>query len=160
MKGLYAIVDTKLLAARGTDPVVYAQLRRKTIDVAFPVSRERIRRAALGGVVRAFEGFKDVANNQIEQAAINLLLSAEIAEGRAHFAGFGGDFRKLVWTHILNRIERADGKDTVAGLDPRTVANQIELDVMATLTRSGGRPRGTHFRSLQALFRQKGYAGE
>jgi thiamine-phosphate pyrophosphorylase len=25
MKGLYAIVDTKLLAARGTDPVAYAR---------------------------------------------------------------------------------------------------------------------------------------
>lgn len=142
------------------NPQECAKLRRKTINVAFPVSRERIRRAGFIEAVRGLAGFEDVGADQIKQAAINLMLSAELADGRAHFARIGPNFRDVVWKHILNRVDRAGDENTIEGLDHAAVAAQVELDVAAVLARHGIPTANVKFRSLQAHFRRSGYAGE
>lgn len=142
-----------------SNPEECIRLRRKTIDVAFPVSRERVRRARLVGAVRNLVGFEDVGADQIEQAAINLVLSAELADGHPHFVGLGPGLRDVVWKHILTRVERADGENRIEDLEPAIVAAQVELDVTAVLAR-GGVPTGrAKFRTLQVLFKREGYVG-
>lgn len=76
MKGLYAIVDTKLLAARGTDPVAYAravlaarpaaiQLRAKDVGAREILAMLR----ALGPMCRQL-GIPLVANDRADLAAL------------------------------------------------------------------------------------------
>lgn len=76
MKGLYAIVDTKLLAARGTDPIAYArallearpaalQLRAKDLPAREILSLLR----ALGPICRQ-AGVPLVANDRADLAAL------------------------------------------------------------------------------------------
>jgi hypothetical protein len=135
-------------------------LRRKTIDLAFPVSRQRVQRAKLVELVRSLPGFESVGKDQVEQAAINLVLSTEVAEGRFHFVGRGPDLHRSVWDHIFVRIETVQNDNTIAALAPAAVATQIELDVTAVLKKLGVRTTGVKFRSLQRVFRGKGYVGD
>src|SRR5260221_12399624 len=67
---------------RATD---YRIIRKRTLDVAFPVSRERVRRAGLLGRVRAVPDFGEVSETQVVQAAINLMLSAELVSGDRNY---------------------------------------------------------------------------
>lgn len=137
-----------------------ARLRQKTIDIAFPVSRERIRRARLSEAVRIFPGFEEVDPRQVQQAAINLVVSAEVCQGEAHFAGLGPDFKDVIWKHIFRRVETTHGPDKIAALSPGVVAAQLELDVAAALRRRGLKTKGIEFSKLQRLFRREGYVGD
>jgi hypothetical protein len=143
-----------------SNPTLCARLRRQTINVGFPVSRERIRRAGLIDAVRKMEGFASVGADQVRQAAINLILSAELSDGQLHYATLGPDHQEKVWNHILDRIERCDDENKVANLDPATVAGQIKLDVFEVLNRRGTQTKGMRFKSIQALFRRMGYVSD
>ncbi len=133
--------------------------RRQTIDVAFPVSRERIRRAGLISAVLGIQEAKDLTEEQIEQAAINLILSAELSGGRPHYLGIGANLSDVLWKHIYNRVEVANGKSAVATITPDLVLRQARLDVAAVLSARGTSVKTMKPRSMQAMFLRLGYAG-
>jgi len=58
---------------------------------------------------------------------------------------------------VAKRFEFADGEPKPLGLDPPTMAHQLELDVRHVLGRHGVPIAGQRFAKLQAHFRRKGY---
>lgn len=141
-------------------PSEYCVLRRRTLDVAFPVSRERVRRSGTLDRVRALPGFTQVTESQVIQAAVNLMLSSEITSGDRHYTQITKDLPKRIWDHISSRCEIADGKLKPADEEPMVVARQLELDIRYVLLQQGILMAGDKFAKLQALFRRKGYVDD
>ena len=138
-------------------PITIALSRKKVISVAFPVSRNRILRAGLVTSVRALSGIGSATEAQIVQAAINLLLSRELCGGRLHYEGLS-ELDRVVWPHIVNRLERADG-ETLPALLPEDVGNQLKLDVAKLLSARGVPTHNLKFDAQQQLFLRRGYGG-
>lgn len=141
-------------------PQDVCQRRTKTLDIAFPVSRERVRGSSLVHQIRGLTGFEKVEETQIVQAAINLMLSWELVPGDKHYRQLTGDFEKTIWQAIASRVELADGTCRPADQSPSLVARQIELDVRTTLKRMKARGLPEHFPQLQEVFLREGYVND
>ena len=76
MKGLYAIVDTKLLAARGTEPVAYARALLAARPAAIQLRAKEVSAREILGMLRALgpmcrqAGVPLVANDRADLAAL------------------------------------------------------------------------------------------
>jgi thiamine-phosphate pyrophosphorylase len=76
MKGLYAIVDTKLLAERGTDPVAYARALLAARPAAIQVRAKNVSAREILAILRALGpvcrhlGVSLVANDRADLAAL------------------------------------------------------------------------------------------
>lgn len=76
MKGLYAIVDTKLLGARGTDPIAYARAVLDVRPAALQVRAKEMAAREMLGLLRALgpmcrqSGVPLVANDRADLAAL------------------------------------------------------------------------------------------
>ena len=140
-----------------TKPSRYESARRKVLDFAFPVLRERVRRARTFEAVRQKSLLQEVTEVQVVQAVANLVLSEEICPGDAHFAQVSGDLAKTLWSHLSERQELADGNDNVAELPIDSICHQIELDVRYFLGRQGIPQHTMKFSSLQRMLLRKGY---
>ncbi len=76
MKGLYAIVDTKLLAARGTDPMAYARALLAMRPAALQVRAKDVSAREILAMLRALGpmcrqlGIPLVANDRVDLAAL------------------------------------------------------------------------------------------
>lgn len=76
MKGLYAIVDTKLLAARGTDPLAYARAVLEVRPAAIQVRAKEVSAREILAILRALGpmcrqlGIPLVANDRVDLAAL------------------------------------------------------------------------------------------
>ena len=76
MKGLYAIVDTKLLAARGTDPIAYARAVLEVRPAAIQLRAKDVSAREILGMLRAMgpmcrqAGVPLVANDRADLAAL------------------------------------------------------------------------------------------
>lgn len=76
MQGLYAIVDTKLLAARGTDPLAYAKAVLEVRPAALQVRAKDVGAREILGLLRALGpmcrqlGVSLVANDRADLAAL------------------------------------------------------------------------------------------
>lgn len=76
MKGLYAIVDTKLLAARGTDPLAYARAILEVRPAAIQLRAKDVSAREILGMLRALGpmcrqlGVPLVANDRADLAAL------------------------------------------------------------------------------------------
>lgn len=76
MKGLYAIVDTKLLARRGTDPIDYARAVLEARPVALQLRAKDLPARAILGMLRALRplcrqaGVSLVTNDRADLAAL------------------------------------------------------------------------------------------
>lgn len=138
-------------------PEDLCQRRIKTLDIAFPVSRERVRNSSLLHDIRCFTGFERVTETQVVQGAINLMLSGELVPGDKHYRQVTGDVEKTIWDSIASRVELADGASKPADQSPSLVARQIELDVRTTLRRMNKRGLSEHFSKLQEVFLREGY---
>ncbi|HEY4135527.1 MAG TPA: hypothetical protein VGO34_09950 [Alphaproteobacteria bacterium] len=139
-------------------PREYAAARRRTIDTAFPVTRERIRRALLVDSIQAIPGFKTVGRSQIEQAAINLMLSVELCDGTPHYATLDEKYRDTIWKHIEDRVEYADGKSIPSLPSLDATCTQIRADITELVTRDGADlHQFKKFSSLQAFYDRRGY---
>ena len=134
--------------------------RTRTLDIAFPVSRERVRRSSLVHDVRRLVGFESVTEAQVIQGAINLMLSDELVPGDTHYRQITGDLDKKIWDAIISRVEMADGACRPSNQEPITVARQIDLDVRTTLVKMKARNAREPFPRIQAFFRQEGYADD
>ncbi len=138
-------------------PREYCVRRRQTFDLAFPVSRERVRRSGLLHRVWELPGFADVSETQVVQAAVNLMLSAELMPGDRHYSQIVEELPKKLWSHIYSRYETANGELKPVDHEATTVAHQIELDVHHVLMQHGIPTVSDKFVKLQSLFRRKGY---
>ena len=134
--------------------------RIKTLDIAFPVSRERVRRSLLVNEIRSLSGFENVVETQVVQAAINLILSGELVPGDKHYCQVTGDVEKTIWKTIASRVELADGVCSQADQDPSLVAHQIELDVRMTLKHMKTQGLPQDFPLLQEVFLREGYVND
>lgn len=134
--------------------------RIKTLETAFPVSIERVRRSSLVHEVRRLAGFENVNETQVIQGAINLMISGEMVPGDKHYRQVTGDVYKTIWNTIISRVELADGACRPADQDPSVVAHQIELDVRETLKRMKVRGLREPFPRLQEIFLREGYINE
>jgi len=76
MKGLYAIVDTKLLARRGTDPIAYGRALLEARPAALHLRAKDLPARAILGILRALgplcrqAGVPLVANDRADLAAL------------------------------------------------------------------------------------------
>jgi len=138
-------------------PREYCSQRRQTFDVAFPISRERVRRSGLLKRVRELAGFADVSETQVVQGAINLMLSAEMVPGDRHYSKVAGELPKKLWDYVGRRYETANGEVRPADQIPALISHQIELDVRHVLRQRGESVTKQDFAELQVLFRRKGY---
>lgn len=134
--------------------------RIKTLNTAFPVSRERIRRLSLINQIQRIDGFETVSEAQVSQAAINLMLSNELIPGDKHYNQVTGDYYKIIWNAITARTDMADGSHQPAIFKPAVVAHQIELDVWSTLREMETQCKRESFSKHQEIFRQKGYVND
>jgi hypothetical protein len=141
-------------------PEVLCQRRTKTLDIAFPVSRERVRSSSLLHDIRCLPGFEKVTETQVVQAAINLMLSGDLVPGDKHYRQVTGEVEKTIWHSIASRVELADGTSKPADQNPTLVARQIELDVRTTLKQMKARGLPEHFPQLQEVFLREGYVND
>lgn len=152
--------DQKIAKGRdltSSGPKQIANSRHRLISTVFPVSRERIRRNNILEKVRMRAEMVGVTDDQIFQAAINIVISFEIAGGKPHFEGID-DVKSAAWDHIQDRVERADGNDIYASTDIDLLCDQIKRDVWGTIIANGS-PIENSFRKSQKLFLRLGYGG-
>lgn len=137
-------------------PAAVASARCRVIDSVFPVSRQRIRRANLLTKVQGMTNAENLTPSQIEQAAINVVLSQEWADGRDHYQGLEGLDEKW-WELARKRVEVCGTTDPFETIDPATVLHQLELDVEHTLRKHGATVTNK-FATNQRQFVRLGYA--
>lgn len=142
--------------ARQASPESVAEARRGVIDGVFPLSRERIRRAKLPARVQAISNADYIALAQIEQAAINVVLSREWAEGRDHYQGLI-ELEDQWWKLAGKRVEVCGTPDVFETLDEATVLQQLVFDVEHTLKKHGA-TISNKFATNQRQFVRLGYA--
>jgi hypothetical protein len=129
--------------------------RKKILDVAFAVSRERVRRSGLVERVRSLSTFRTVSETQVVQAAINLILSKELC-GDLHYTKTRADLPSEICKHLEQRLEMATGESMIDH-DPSVVAYQLELDVHYALGLHDISTKGKPFSDLQKYFRDNAY---
>lgn len=132
-----------------------AVARKRIIDTAFPVSRARIRRAGLADQVRALANNSEITASQVEQAAINLMLSREWT-GADHYVGID-DLEREWRARVGKRVEVCRDPDKLAELQLTDLIAQISLDVEYAL-REHGATRSPKFATNQRQFVRLGYA--
>lgn len=165
MHARFAYSNEKITQKQGRpphqeSPEDICRRRTRTLDSAFPVSRERVRRSSLVQEVRKLNGFEDVSETQVVQGAINLMISDVLVPGDKHYRQVRGDYSKAIWHAIESRIEIVDWTRRPADQEPSIVAHQIELDVRATLSMAKARNLEETFPRLQGVFRQEGYVND
>ncbi|MGN6148067.1 MAG: hypothetical protein ACTHPD_05955 [Rhizomicrobium sp.] len=136
-------------------PATIAKSRSDTIRIAFPVTKERIQKAGYIRDVKSRDGFQSISDVQVVQAVINLILSAEICDGRSHYSGMGSKFNDEIWDYIFRRWELADSK-ALPHFDVQEICKQIEYDVSA-LYRYLKRPDSGLLEAKQTSLRDEGY---
>ncbi|QCP49038.1 hypothetical protein FAZ95_07465 [Trinickia violacea] len=141
-------------------PSDLSRLRERTLDIAFPVSRERVRRSNLLANVRAITGFDLVKEVQVVQAVINLMLSDYLHKGDRHYGRIKGDWKRSLWQAVMNHAERADGETQLSDQIPEVVAKQIELDVEYALGSQHLTIRDVPFKERQIMFLSMGFVDE
>ncbi len=146
--------ETSSPPSRFTPEVLRSQ-RGRVLDVAFPVSRERLRRTTVPAEVRAYPLFESVTDDQILQAVVNLTMSDELV-GQPHYQGISDDLRETIWDYVLERVEVADNSIRIA-TDASATCTQIDLDVRYALQRFGAPTSGARFKALQAEFLRRGF---
>lgn len=147
-------------APAGVDELSAAEIcrrRNRTLDLAFPVSRERVRRSDLIGRVRLLPGYSEVSEVQVVQAAINLMLSDQLVPGDRHYSRISGNFSQKIWQAVADFQEVADGMQQPADQPPEYVAQQIAFDVTCVLRKRKLLDATNTFYEQQALFRNAGY---
>jgi hypothetical protein len=130
--------------------------RKKILNVAFPVSRERVRRLGLTEHVRSLPMFETVSETQVTQAAINLILSNELGSGR-HYLQAENDLPNRIWKHIQQRLETGNDEDLLSEHTPSVIAHQIQLDVRYALMLHDVSTESNTFLCLEEHFRRNGY---
>ena len=86
LKGLYAIVDTNLLAARGTDPIAYARAVLEVRPAALQVRAKNMGARDLLGILRALGpvcrqlGVPLIANDRADLAALAGCVAVHIGQ--------------------------------------------------------------------------------
>lgn len=146
--------------AEKLSPADISKRRTRTLDVVFPVARERVRRSGLIQEVRAIPEYSEVSEVQVVQAAINLMMSDILVPGDRHFAKVTGEFSRVVWNAIAEYTDIADSQQRPADQLPHVVARQIDLDVRSVLEKYGRSSSGVTFRERQDQFLQAGYVNE
>lgn len=147
-------------ARTGDDELTPAEIcrrRSRTLDIAFPVSRERVRRSKLVDYVRALPGYSEVSEVQVTQAAINLMLSDRLVSGDRHYSRLSGNISQKIWHAVAQHSEVADGLQHPADQPPDYVAHQIALDVACLLRKRTVLDATRTFCEQQDLFRKAGY---
>jgi|TARA_R110001632_G_scaffold81367_4_gene181271 hypothetical protein len=139
-------------------PKNVAYARRRVIDGVFPVTRGRIRRSGLVARIRANHSNLEISVSQIEQAAINCMLSSEYGNDRPHFDDLP-DIHETWWQRISTRVEIAGQSDAINSLSDKAISEQLELDVSHTL-RTHGAPISAKFETNQKLFMRLGYGDQ
>jgi hypothetical protein len=138
-------------------PAETCRRRNKTLDLAFPLSRERVRRSELTGRVRVLPGYSEVSEVQVVQAAVNLMLSDQLVPGDRHYSRISGDWRQKIWQAVADVSEVADGMHQPSSQPPEHVARQVALDVACMLRKRKLFDATKTFHEQQALFRDAGY---
>jgi len=138
-------------------PAEICRRRNRTLDIAFPVSRERVRRSELIGRVRALPGYSEVSEVQVTQAAINLMLSDRLVSGDRHYSRLSGNTSQKIWHGVADFSEVADGLQQPADQPADFVAQQIALDVACMLRKRKLFDATNTFHEQQALFRKAGF---
>jgi hypothetical protein len=141
--------------AKESKPTQVAAARTRVIDSAFPVSRTRIRRNKLFEQVEALVDVP-ITGSQIEQAAINVMLSREWTDNWDHYKGIA-KLDDEWWKLVGRRVEVAGMPDTISEIDAQSILRQLTLDVNCTLRRHGS-TISPKFQSNQKLFARLGYA--
>ena len=139
-------------------PKEVADSRRRLIDRVFPISRGRIRRSGLTQRIRSSYSKLEISASQIEQAAINCLLSKEYGNGRLHFSELS-NIHDEWWQLVGNRVEIAGPSDAIVSLTDEAICHQLELDVAHTL-RKHGAAVSAKFATNQKLFMRLGYGDQ
>ena len=141
-------------------PNTVSTRRKKTIKIAFPITQHRLRLLDIYLEVRNILKADDIANEQIDQAAINCILSNELCSGGIHYKTLNGDIQKKIWGHIYERVELITRNHDFSWITPKMVAYQVELDVASTLSSVGIPVRGKKLSQLQRMFLRKGYVND
>lgn len=137
------------------EPSQVAAARKKVIDTAFPLSRERIRRLNLHERIKELTNFEGVSPSQIDQAVINVQLSREWSGGLDHYVGIK-ELDKTWWQRISGRIEYCGNENIIADIPLVAIARQMRLDVEYVVHRHGATLSPT-MKSNQRLFSRLGY---
>ena len=77
--------------------------------------------------------------------------------GRLHFPNDEVD-AQLFWNHVWGRIERADGSLLPAYVTAEALAQQVDLDIRASLRAVGIPTKGEPLRKLFRLYARKGFS--
>ncbi|MBP1881802.1 hypothetical protein [Sinorhizobium mexicanum] len=137
-------------------PREIAQRRQRVIDIAFAVSRDRVRRLKLHEQLVDHLKVDDITIAQATQAAINVQLSREWC-GLDHYPM--EDFSaETWWDRTFFRVEMTTLPDTIGKIEIAVVTRQLELDVAAVL-RGHGAEVSTKFNINQRQFVRLGYGG-
>jgi hypothetical protein len=139
-----------------TTPKDVATCRQRVIDTAFPVTRERCRHLKLIDEVRTHAGFELASESQITQAVVNLQISDEIADGRAHYEGIS-KIQDVFFEYVRSRSELAGQSQITSLASVPNILQQLELDVAHTLRRHGATLSEKHSTN-QRQFARLGYA--
>lgn len=160
MKGLYAIVDTKLLAARGTDPVVYARALLEVRPAALQVRAKDMGARDILAILRALGpmcrqlGVPLVANDRADLAALAGCEAVHIGQDDLPYELVHRIAPQLsigISTHNLTQLETALAIrpryvaygpifDTVSKLSPDPVVGVEGLRQASRLARAAGVP--------------------
>jgi thiamine-phosphate pyrophosphorylase len=166
MKGLYAIVDTKLLAARGMDPVAYGRALLEVRPAALQVRAKDVSAREILAVLRALGpmcrqlGVPLVANDRADLAALAGCDAVHIGQEDLPYElvhRIAPQLRVGISTHDLAQLERAlafkptyvaygpifetatkSNPDPVVGLEGLRQASQITRAAGVPLVAIGG----------------------
>jgi hypothetical protein len=116
------------------NPETRAGTRARAMRVHFPVTLERLRRRDRRGLPAVLRDW------QVEQAAANLVLSADLCGGEPHFLSLPhADLVENLTAAVSRRLEVADGRPLPLSLTDEAISDQALLDGNALL-RSLGLP--------------------
>lgn len=132
-----------------------AKQRRKVVDVAFPVTKHRVLHSGLADAVRDLTQLNELGQYEVMQAACNLQISYEMCDGQLHFPNNTVDLQAF-WDHVWGRVERADGALLPAYVTAQALAQQVDLDIRASLRAAGVPTKGEPLRKLFRLYMRKG----
>lgn len=160
MKGLYAIVDTKLLAARGMDPVAYGRALVEVRPAALQVRAKDVSAREILAILRALgpvcrqHGVALVANDRADLAALAGCQAVHIGQEDLPYELVHRIAPQLgvgISTHDLAQLERALAVkptyvaygpvfETVTKANPDPVVGIEGLRQASRLTRAAGVP--------------------
>jgi thiamine-phosphate pyrophosphorylase len=166
MKGLYAIVDTKLLAARGTDPIAYAravlavrpaalQLRAKGVsareilhmlralgplcrNAGVPlVANDRADLAALGGCEMVHIGQEDLPYELVHRIAPQLAVGISTHNGDQLTRALASRPTYIAFGPVFPTLSKTNA-DPVVGLEGLATASRVAREAGIPLVAIGG----------------------